>query len=82
MGFNTDVLHSGKIKDEKGATLPPIYLSSAFEQESATDLENIFNNKKMGYCYTRVGNPTITAFEEKITKLEVKKFWDNKASRI
>ncbi len=70
MGFNTDLLHAGVTKDEKGATLPPIYLSSAFEQETAADLAGIFDNKKMGYCYTRVANPTVTAFENRITKLE------------
>ena len=70
MGFNTDLLHAGGIKDGKGATLPPIYQSSAFEQETAADLAGIFENKRQGFCYTRVGNPTIAAFEEKITKLE------------
>ena len=70
MGFNTDLLHAGISKDEKGATLTPIYQSSAFEQESAQDLADIFGNKKMGYCYTRVANPTVGAFENRITKLE------------
>lgn len=70
MGFNTDLLHAGVLKDEKGATLPPIYQSSAFEQESSDNLEGIFENKRLGYCYTRVGNPTITAFENRITKIE------------
>ena len=70
MGFNTDLLHAGVIKDETGSTLPPVYQSSAFEQESAENLEKIFENKKPGYCYTRVGNPTVTAFESRITKLE------------
>ena len=70
MGFNTDLLHAGVIKEEKGATLPPIYQNTAFEQENASNLEGIFENKRPGYCYTRVGNPTITAFENRITKLE------------
>lgn len=70
MGFNTDLLHAGVIKNETGSTLPPVYQSSAFEQESAENLEKIFENKKPGYCYTRVGNPTVTAFESRITKLE------------
>lgn len=70
MGFNTDLLHAGVIKEEKGPTLPPIYQNTAFEQEKASDLEGIFENKRPGYCYTRVGNPTITAFENRITKLE------------
>lgn len=70
MGFNTDLLHAGVQPDATGATLPPIYQSSAFEQESAEDLAKIFGNTKQGYCYTRVANPTITAFENRITKLE------------
>lgn len=70
MGINTDLLHAGVVKDQQGATLPPVYLSSAFAHDSASDLEGIFENKRPGYCYTRVGNPTITAFENRITKLE------------
>jgi O-acetylhomoserine (thiol)-lyase len=70
MNFNTRLLHEGVTRETNGATLPPIYQSSAFDQESAEDLAGIFENKKMGYCYTRVANPTITAFETRITKLE------------
>ena len=70
MNFNTRLLHDGVARETNGATLPPIYQSSAFEQETAEDLAGIFSNKKMGYCYTRVANPTVTAFENRITKLE------------
>lgn len=71
MRFHTAVLHAGKKELEKyGATLPPVYQSSAFEQKSAEDLAGIFENKAPGYCYTRVANPTVTAFEMRITKLE------------
>lgn len=71
MKFNTLLLHGGVVRGEKnGATLPPIYQSSAFEQDSAEKLEKIFENKAPGYCYTRVGNPTVTAFEARITQLE------------
>ena len=71
MKFNTAVLHAGRGPMEKhGATLPPIYQCSAFEQEDALYLEKIFENRAPGFSYTRVGNPTITAFEKRITKLE------------
>ncbi len=71
MKFHTAVLHAGKTELEKyGATLPPVYQSSAFEQQSAESLAGIFENKAPGYCYTRVANPTVTAFEMRITKLE------------
>ena len=70
MRFNTSLLHAGVTREINGATLPPIYQNSAFDQECAKDLENIFENKRAGYCYTRVGNPTIAAFENRITKIE------------
>lgn len=71
MKFNTLLLHGGVSRGEKnGATLPPIYQSSAFEQESAQKLEKIFENKAPGYCYTRVGNPTVAAFEARMNSLE------------
>ena len=70
MSFNTDLLHAGVVREAKGATLTPIYQSSAFEQDTAADLEKIFENKAPGFCYTRVGNPTVAAFENRITKLE------------
>ena len=70
MRFNTSLLHAGVTKETNGSTLPPVYQTSAFEQESAANLEKIFENKAPGYCYTRVANPTITAFENRITKLE------------
>lgn len=71
MRFHTAVLHAGSSELEKyGATLPPVYQSSAFAQKSAESLAGIFENRVPGYCYTRVANPTVTAFETRITKLE------------
>lgn len=71
MGFNTALLHSGKMGDETtGATLIPIYHSSAFYQSSAQQHEKLFHNKANGFSYTRINNPTIAAFEDKMTALE------------
>lgn len=71
MRFNTSLLHGGVRRDEKyGATLTPVYQNSAFAHESARELEKIFSNQAVGFSYTRVGNPTVEAFEARITKLE------------
>lgn len=65
------MLHSSKFNgDDKGATLPPLYQVSAFACESAEQLEKVFNNKAAGFSYTRVGNPTVGAFENRIAALE------------
>ena len=46
MRFNTALLHSNIMGDENtGATLTPIYQSSAFYQTSAEQHEKLFNNK-------------------------------------
>ena len=47
-GFNTSLLHDGVDDYPNGATLVPIYQSSAFEHASAETLEKIFNNMAPG----------------------------------
>lgn len=71
MRFHTALLH-GNMQSEgrTGATVTPIYQSSAFEHESAEKLEKIFHNQAAGFAYTRIDNPTVEAFEQRITRLE------------
>lgn len=71
MDFNTRLLHDRFAPDKTtGATLTPIYQVSAFARESAEELERVFNNKSPGFAYTRISNPTVSAFEERINALE------------
>lgn len=68
---DTKLLHSGlHPKDYQGATTVPIYMSSAFSHETAEDLEAVFHNKKAGFAYSRIGNPTVNDFERKMALLE------------
>ena len=71
MKFNTALLH-GDFQGEPntGATTTPVYQSSAFAHESAEKLEKIFHNQAPGYSYTRISNPTVDAFEKRVTALE------------
>lgn len=71
MLFNTRLLHGKSTQGfEQGQTLPPISQVSAFRYESMEDLEKVFAHKKMGFAYTRIGNPTLGAFERRISELE------------
>lgn len=71
MEFNTALLHKNFSGDKAtGSTMTPIYQVSAFSQSSAEQLEKVFNNKAPGYAYSRIGNPTVTAFESRIAALE------------
>lgn len=67
--FDTILLHPN-ISNDSGATVTPVYQTSAFEHESAESIADLFSNKKPGYCYTRLTNPTVDAFEKRITLLE------------
>lgn len=72
-GFNTALLHgpgNRAITDVHGSMLPPIYQTSAYAHKSAESVAAVFAKKKNGFCYSRTGNPTIAAFEERVTELE------------
>lgn len=71
MGFNTEALHKGVVKDQSfGATITPIYQVSAFSYENMEALEKVFNGRSGGFAYTRIGNPTVASFEHRINALE------------
>ncbi|MBR1422806.1 MAG: O-acetylhomoserine aminocarboxypropyltransferase/cysteine synthase [Ruminococcus sp.] len=71
MGFNTRLLHEGAAIDKgTGATVTPVYQVSAFAHGSAEQLEAVFSNKAPGFAYTRIGNPTVSQFEQRMNALE------------
>ncbi|MCR4719560.1 MAG: PLP-dependent transferase [Firmicutes bacterium] len=71
MNLNTQFLHGNfKCEDKTGATLAPIYQSSAFGKSSAEEIEKIFNNELPGFAYSRISNPTTFAFEQRIAYIE------------
>jgi len=69
-GLNTKLIHAGAFDDEFGAACVPIYQSSTFRFENAQHGADCFSGKSNGYIYTRIGNPTIRAFEKNIAELE------------
>ena len=77
MNFNTELLHSRFDGDQAtGATVMPIYQVSAFAHESPEKLEKVFDNKAPGFAYTRIGNPTVASFENRMSGLEKgMRFW-------
>lgn len=72
-GFNTQLLHGirGKRKtDPQGSILPPIYQTGAYGHEDAQSIEAVFAKQKQGFIYSRVNNPTVAVFEDRMTQLE------------
>lgn len=65
MKFRTRQIHAGVTPDPStGAILTPIHQSTTFVQDSVDEY------MAKGFSYSRAGNPTVNAFEEKITDLE------------
>jgi O-acetylhomoserine (thiol)-lyase len=70
-GFRTRALHAGGTPDQAtGARAVPIYQTSSFVFEDAADAANLFALQKYGNVYSRIGNPTVAAFEERLASLE------------
>ena len=53
-----------------GATLPSISQVSAYTYETSEQLEKVCQNRAAGFAYTRIGNPTVAAFERRICEME------------
>ena len=69
-GFDTKLIHAGDFQDEFGSAVTPIYQTSTFAFKNAEHGANLFAGKEKGYIYTRIGNPTINALENKLAELE------------
>jgi O-acetylhomoserine (thiol)-lyase len=53
-----------------GPRILPIFQSTTYKYEDLDQVERLFALKEAGYKYTRTGNPTAAAFEQKVTLLE------------
>ena len=70
-GFNTRAIHAGQRPDpETGARAMPIYATTSFVFEDAQTAADLFALQTYGNIYTRIGNPTNAAFEERMASLE------------
>ncbi len=52
------------------ARIPPISQSTTYVYEKTQDMADLFDLKSDGYFYTRLANPTVSAFEGKVSALE------------
>ena len=69
-GFSTKAIHGIALKkDAHGALRFPLYDSVAFEYETSDDIRLAFEGKKPSHSYTRITNPTIEDFEQRVRLL-------------
>jgi O-acetylhomoserine (thiol)-lyase len=69
-GFTTKAVHSAfPTKDSHNALRMPVYDCVSFELDSAEDMEAAFLGRKPIHAYTRITNPTVEEFEQKVKNL-------------
>jgi O-acetylhomoserine (thiol)-lyase len=69
--FDTLALHAGQQPDPTtGARAVPIYQTTSFVFDSTEHAAGLFNLERAGHIYSRISNPTVAVFEERIAALE------------
>ncbi len=69
-GFTTKAVHGPRLRKEPhGALRTPVYDGVAFEFDNAKDLQLAFEGKKPAHAYSRITNPTVEDFEQRIRLL-------------
>ncbi|MFT3758904.1 O-acetylhomoserine aminocarboxypropyltransferase/cysteine synthase family protein [Thauera sp.] len=70
-GFDTLCLHAGQIPDAAtGSRAVPIYQTTSYVFDSPEEAASLFNLQTFGNVYSRISNPTVAVFEERIAALE------------
>jgi len=70
-GIETLCLHAGQIPDAAtGARAAPIYQTTSFVFDSAEHAASLFNLQTFGNVYSRISNPTVAVFEERMAAVE------------
>jgi O-acetylhomoserine (thiol)-lyase len=70
-GFETRQLHAGQRPDPNtGARAVPIFQTTSYVFEDPAAAAAYFNLQEYGNTYTRIMNPTLAVFEERVASLE------------
>ncbi|KAG4429730.1 hypothetical protein IFR05_014781 [Cadophora sp. M221] len=70
-GFDTLSLHGGQEPDPvNGSRAAPLFQTCSYNFQDSADGASKFAWEKDGYVYTRMGNPTISVFEQRMAMLE------------
>jgi O-acetylhomoserine (thiol)-lyase len=70
-GFETRQVHAGQRPDPNtGARAAPIYQTTSYVFEDPESASAYFNLQEYGNTYSRIMNPTVAVFEERMASLE------------
>jgi O-acetylhomoserine (thiol)-lyase len=69
--IDTLALHAGQRPDPTtGARAVPIYQTTSFVFDDTEHAASLFNLERPGHIYSRISNPTVAVFEERVAALE------------
>jgi len=69
--LDTLAIHAGQSPDSThGARAVPIYQTAAFVFPDTETAASLFNLERAGHVYSRISNPTVAVFEERMAALE------------
>lgn len=68
--INTKCIQEGYVPKNGEARVLPIYQSTTFKYDSSEHVGKLFDLAESGFFYSRIGNPTVDAVEQKIAALE------------
>jgi O-acetylhomoserine (thiol)-lyase len=70
-GFETRQVHAGTAPDPAtGARAVPIYQTTSYVFRDSAHAAALFDMQELGYIYSRIANPTQSAFEDRVAALE------------
>lgn len=68
--FNKIAIHDDFLrKDPYNSISMPVYNALSFEFDTAEEMELAFSSQSNGFVYSRVSNPTVQYFENKVKNL-------------
>lgn len=68
--IETNCIHGGYRAKKGEPQVPAIAQSTTYRYYDGTDMADLFDLKEAGFFYSRIGNPTVGIFEDKMASLE------------
>jgi O-acetylhomoserine (thiol)-lyase len=69
--FDTLALHAGQSPDPAtGSRAVPVYQTTSYVFRDTEHAASLFNMERAGHVYSRISNPTVAVFEERMAALE------------
>jgi O-succinylhomoserine sulfhydrylase len=70
LSFSTIAIRESAKFDMSTVNCEPLALTSSYIFESPQEAEDMFSGQISGHVYSRISNPTVSAFEERISAME------------